>query len=111
MTFLRLETTLDMPPVCVQKEIQMVLEERSLWPSLRLTLCEKQKSFSFQTITNYKLYIKGKKCESYIKPREHTDKCVTNRICDGCVCRKKCCQYIKKKYCTQYKEYDNKKSC
>ena len=49
MTFLKPGITPDMPPLRVQKGIQMVLEERGLWPGSGLRLSrEKQKCSSCQ---------------------------------------------------------------
>lgn len=95
MTFLKPKITPDMPLLCIQKEIQMILEERGLWPSLGLRLnCEKQKCFSCKAMTNYKLCIKEKCCKSCIKLKEYCDKSDKFCICDECVCHKKRCQCV-----------------
>ena len=101
LSFLMPGTTPDNSLLHIQKEIQMVLEERGLWPTSGLRLsCEKQKCSNCQAITNCKLCVKGKRCKSCVKPKEHSDKCDRSCICDEYVRRKKRCQCMQKKYCT-----------
>lgn len=48
MIFLKLEIILDILPVCIQKKIQICLEEHYFWLSLGLKLnYKKQKYFSY----------------------------------------------------------------
>lgn len=66
-----------------------------LWPSLDLRLSyEKQKYFSYQAIINYRLYVKEKQCEPYIKLKEHNNKCDKSCICDEYICYKNRCQCV-----------------
>lgn len=77
----------------------MVLEKHGFWPSSNLKLsCEKEKYFNCQTITNYKLYIKGKQYESFIKLKEYSDNCNKFHICNECIFCKEYYKYVQKKY-------------
>lgn len=68
----------------------MIFKERSLWPSSGLRLnCKKQKYFSCQAITNYKLCIKKKKYELCIKSKKHSNKYHKNRDFKEYICCKK----------------------
>ena len=76
MSFLNPSSVSDQPLLKVQKGVQMVLEERSLWPKNSLKLsCEKLKCSNCQAISSCKLCVKGKRCELCIKPKIHIDKC------------------------------------
>lgn len=96
----------------VQKGIQKVLEERNLWPSEGLKLnCDKPKCSNCQAISNCRLCVKGKRCESCIQPKIHSGKCDKSRICDECVRRKDCRSCTLKTYCIRCKEHRSQKSC
>lgn len=112
MSFFHPSSILNQPPLQVQKRIQRVLEEQSLWSKNDLKLsCEKSKCSNCQAVSSCKLCVKGKQCELCIKPKVHRDKCDKSRICDKCVRCKDRCQCMQKKYCTSCKENGNKKSC
>lgn len=76
MSFLSSSLAPDQPPRKVQKGIQMVLEERNLWPKNSLKLsCEKLKCSNCQVVFTCKLCVKRKQCKLCIKPKIHSDKC------------------------------------
>jgi hypothetical protein len=85
----------------IQKGIQRVLEERSLWPDEGLNLeCLKPRCFTCQMIADCRVCTKGKKCDSCKKSKEHSStKCSKARLCDACVERAAQCQCILKKVC------------
>lgn len=95
-----------------QKGIQAVLVERGLWPQGGVRLeCEKPKCTNCQTLTTYRICVRGRKCDSCKETRQHSGKCTKQRICDACNLRKKRCQCITKIYYTRYKEISLQKSC
>lgn len=85
----------------VQKGIQLVLEERNLWPTRGLKLeYTKPKCFNCQMLSECKICVKGHKCELYKAPKQHSGstKCTKNRKCDACASREEQCQCVTKKY-------------
>lgn len=54
-----------------QKEVQKVLEKRGVWPISGLNLsCPKPKCFNCQVAAEYKICVKGHKCDTYKLPRQ-----------------------------------------
>lgn len=96
----------------VQKGIQAVLAERGLWPHKGVRLaCERPKCTSCQAFTTCIICVKGQRCDSCKKARNHSGNCTKQRICDACDFRKKQCQCVTKKYCLCCKEISLQKSC
>lgn len=100
-------------PVQIQKGIQLVLEERGLWPQKGLKLeCDKPKCHSCEEMIACTLCVRGRKCNSCKEEREpHSGNCSKQRICDACNRRKERCQCVQKQYCTRCKEKNTRKSC
>lgn len=81
----------------VQKRIQLVLEERNLWPTRGLKLkCTKPKCFNCQMLSKCKICVKGHKCELCKAPKQYSGsiKCTKNRKCDACAFREEQCQCV-----------------
>ena len=86
--------------VLVQKGIQMILEERSLWPARGLNLiCPTPECPTCQLMAKCKSCIKGSRCSSCLQKKVHSDKCTPKRACDECRRRKERCECVAKKYC------------
>ena len=73
-------------PVQIQKRIQLVLEERGLWPQKGLKLeSEKPKCRSCEEMIACTLCVRGQKCNSCKEEKEpHSGICSEQRICDTC---------------------------
>ena len=98
MNFLK-QASLSEQVITVQKGIQMILEERSLWPVGRLNLvCPTPGCPACQLIAKCKVCIKGSYCTSCIKRKTHSSKCTPKHPCDECCQRKERCQCVAKKY-------------
>lgn len=84
-----------------QKEIQMVLEERNLWPAKGLNLeCMKLKYFNRLVAADCKVCEKEKRYDLCKAPQLHsTPNCFKSQKCDTCTYKEKHCQYISKKFC------------
>jgi len=89
----------------VQKGIQMVLEERGLWPNTGLNLeCSKPKCGPCQEAVNCKVCIKGTRCDSCKEKKVHSGKCGQTRVCDACQQRKARCCCVPKQLCFRCEE-------
>lgn len=86
--------------VPVQKGVQMVLEERGLWPTKGLNLvCPTPECTNCQAMAKCKACIKGSRCSSCLEKKVHSDKCTVKRACDECRRRKERCECVAKQYC------------
>ena len=85
----------------IPKEIQHILQKRSLWPQGGLNLeCPKSKCFSCEVAANCKLCVKGHRCDSCKAPKIHSSTDFSKiRKCDGCAHREAIYQCVTKKYC------------
>ena len=66
--------------------------------------CINPKCFNCQLIAEYKICVKGHKCDSCKVSKEYTKSitCFKNRKCDACVLWEECYQYVTKKYCINF---------
>ncbi|KAI0993286.1 hypothetical protein K3495_g14898 [Podosphaera aphanis] len=85
----------------VQKGIQIVLQERGLWPESGLPLeCPKPMCTNFQGLVNCQSCITGRKCELCKQPISHSSPhCSRSRRCDACTERSNRSAYVPKKLC------------
>lgn len=113
MWFWKNDSTNGAEPVKVQKGIQIVLEERNLWPQKGLRLeCEKPKCQTCEEMSNCTMCSRGHKCDSCkVEKEPHSGTCSKKRICDVCDRRKERCRCVSKIYCTRCKEKNTRKSC
>lgn len=100
MTFLDPSSVISDTPVLVQKDVQMILQERGLWPAKGLKLvCAAPECLTCQTFAKRKAYTKGSRCSSCLEKKVHSNKYTVKRLCDECRQRKERCTCVTKKYC------------
>ena len=88
MSFLKQDSLLE-NGVTVQKEVQMILERRGLWPTGGLNLvCPTPKCPACHLITKCKACVKGSRCSSCIEKKTYSSRCIPKRACNEC-CRRK----------------------
>jgi hypothetical protein len=87
--------------VKLQKCIQLVLQERQIWPAKGIRLeCPKQRCPKCADQSGCRTCVKGTRCESCKRPKIHSSTaCNAQRICDECVRRKERCQCVQKQRC------------
>lgn len=87
----------------VQKEVQMILEERELWLTRELNLVYPiLECLACHLMAKCKVCIKESRCSFCMEKKTHSNKCTPKRTCNECCRRKKRCTYVFKKYCTRY---------
>lgn len=84
----------------IQKKVQMILQERDLWPIRGLNLvCSMPKCPTYHLMAKCKDCIKGSWCTFCMKKKINSNKCTPKHACNKCCWRKERCQCVAKKYC------------